>query len=84
MAMHSKTSHDRLDSIRARHWHHLALKSGGTPVWQAMVQLVRQADPALQRVRPLLPRDFPVTVWEPIEAGLRRHASLFLREADAA
>lgn len=84
MALRSKTSHDRLDSIRARHWRELALKTDGTPAWLAMVQLVRKAEPALDRVRPLLPRDFPAKVWEPIEAGVRRHASLFLREAEAA
>jgi len=84
MALRSKSSHDRLDSIRARHWHDLALKTGGTPIWQAMTQLVRQAEPALERVRPLLPRDFPAKVWESIEAGVRRRAALFLREAEAA
>jgi serine/threonine-protein kinase HipA len=84
MAMRSKSSHHRLDSIRARHWHDLALKTGGTLIWQAMVQLVRQAEPALERVRPLLPRDFPAKVWEAIEAGVRRHAALFLREAEVA
>jgi serine/threonine-protein kinase HipA len=83
MALRSKSAHDRLDSIRARHWRELALKTGGPQAWRAMVKLVQQATRALDSVGSRLDAQFPAKVWEPIEAGVRRHASLFMREAQA-
>ena len=82
MAVRSKSTHDRLDSIRARHWRELALRTGGPPIWQAMLAMVQRVPQALKRAHRQLPSDFPAKVWEPIEAGVQRHASLFMREAE--
>ncbi|MEO8155055.1 MAG: type II toxin-antitoxin system HipA family toxin [Rhizobacter sp.] len=82
MAMRSKGTHYRLDSIRARHWRELALRTGGPQAWEAMVRMVQQAARVLDSVGGRLDRDFPAKVWGPIEAGMRRHAALFMREAE--
>jgi len=82
MALHSKSTHYKLREIRVRHWMKLARDSGVPDAWDRMIQLVGNVEPALVRVQSLLPTDFPMSVWEPVHAGTRRHASQFFREVE--
>jgi serine/threonine-protein kinase HipA len=77
MALRSKNVHYALHGIEARHWHTLATKHGGPPVWQAMQTLVARVESAIDAVQPELPRGFPVRTWEPIVQGMRAQARRF-------
>lgn len=78
MALRSKNVHWHFHDIQARHWHGLALKSGGAPVWQAMQELVQRVVPALERIEGALPGDFPGRTWEAIAKGMRAQAAVFV------
>ena len=84
MALRSKSAHYKVARMEARHWQQLALETGGEAAWQAMQGTVEQVEPALGRVKGLLPANFPAHVWEAISAGLRRHADRFLHGRDRA
>jgi serine/threonine-protein kinase HipA len=77
MAVRSTNAHYRFDEIQIRHWHQLALKNGGPKVWDAMLQLVANADGALAIVEGLLPNDFPAHIWESISEGIRGRVERF-------
>ncbi len=78
MAMRSKNAHWRFYDIEPRHWHALAMKYGGPPVWAAMVHLVQRVAPALDQIAQTLPQDFPARTWETISQGMRSQATCFL------
>lgn len=75
--------HYRLRDIQARHWRRLA-ETSGPDTWPRMLALVDQVEPVLAAVGRTLPEGFPARVWEPIAAGMRRHANVFLRAVAAA
>lgn len=81
MALRSKNTHYEIHTIRARHWHDLAMKNGGPEVWEAMQGLVDRVAPALDAVEAQLPQGFPERIWEPISKGMRGQAEKFLAEA---
>ena len=81
MALRSKNTHYEIHTIRARHWHDLAMKNGGPLVWEAMQGLVDRVAPALDAVGAQLPHDFPERIWEPISKGMRTQAEKFLSDA---
>ena len=83
MALHSKNTHYRLHEIHARHWMALAQRCGVTGVWHQMIAMTLDVEAAFERVQALLPKDFPVRVWQAVRAGTLRHANQFLREAAA-
>jgi len=83
MALQSKNTHYEIHTIRARHWHGLAMKHGGPKVWEAMQGLVDRVIPALDAVEALLPQGFPPRIWEPISKGMRGQAEKFLSESAA-
>jgi len=75
MALRSKSAHYALHGIEARHWHALAARHGGPPVWQAMLALVSRVDHAIEAVK--LPQGFPPRTWEIIAKGMRSQARRF-------
>lgn len=81
MALRSRNAHYEIRTIRARHWHDLALRQGGPRVWRAMRELVERVAPALDRVGRELPKGFPERIRAPIFEGLRGQAALFLADA---
>ena len=78
MALRSKNAHWHFVDILPRHWHGLAMKHGGRPVWEAMVCLGERVEPALDRLARALPQDFPRRTWETISQGMRSQAARFL------
>ncbi len=78
MALRSKNVHRHFHDTLPRHWHALAMKYGGPPVWQAMVGLVQRVDPALEQIAQTLPHDFPPRTWDAISRGMRAQAARFL------
>lgn len=82
MALRSKNAHRHFVDILPRHWRALALKYGGPPVWEAMVQLVQRVNPALDQMVQTLPSDFPPRTWETISLGMRSQAERFLESLD--
>lgn len=74
--------HYRLRDIQPRHWQRLAA-TGGPGVWERMKAMVDRVDGALDAVAAALPAGFPERIWAPISAGMRRHAQLFRRSAEA-
>ena len=81
MALRSKNAHYEIHTIRARHWHDLAMRNGGPVVWEAMQGLVDGVAQALGAVEARLPKDFPARIWDPISKGMRSQAKKFLSEA---
>lgn len=81
MALRSRNTHYETHTIRARHWHDLAMKNGGPRVWEAMQGLVAGVAQALDTVEAQLPPGFPERIWEPISKGMRGQAEKFLAEA---
>lgn len=78
MVLRSKNVHKSYHTILARHWHQLALKSGGTAVWDAMVGLAESINESLDRVEARLPEDFPPRTWDAISEGMRGASEKFL------
>ena len=74
MALRAKSAHYKLETIQARHWHQLAMKHGGTTVWDAMQALVERVGPALIAVEAKLSRGFPGRTWDAISKGMRTQA----------
>lgn len=81
MALRSKNTHYQIHTIRARHWHDLAMRNGGSLLWKAMRSLVERVAPALDVVAARLPGDFPERIRGPIFEGMRGQATTFLSEA---
>ena len=77
LAIRSKSAHYLLGEIETRHWRQLALLTADEAAWSAMLQLVQEVEPALDRTSRRLPADFPAHVWETISTGMRRHARKF-------
>jgi serine/threonine-protein kinase HipA len=75
--------HYRLRDIQPRHWRRLA-DSCGPGVWARMQAMVESVDGVLEAVAQVLPAGFPASTWEPIAAGMRRHAQVFQRSMEAA
>jgi serine/threonine-protein kinase HipA len=84
MALRAKNTHYKLNEIRARHWMHLAQRSGVPGVWERMLEMTRSVDAALERIQALLPMDFPPHIWHTVQAGIKQHANQFMREAEPA
>nr|WP_157597782.1 MULTISPECIES: type II toxin-antitoxin system HipA family toxin [unclassified Rhizobacter] len=80
MALRSKNAHSKFGEIETRHWHQLAHVTAAD-LWVDMIAMVESVGPALDRVQAALPGEFPGRVWEPIAAGMRRHARKFLQTA---
>ena len=78
MALRSKNVHWHFYDTLPRHWHALAMKYGGPPVWEAMVRIVQLVDPALDHIVRTLPQDFPPRTWDAISQGMRAQAARFL------
>lgn len=78
-----RNQHYRLRDIQARHWRRLA-DAAGPGVWTRMIEMVVQVDAAVAEVEAELPAGFPGRTWGPTAAGLRRHATAFLRGVEAA
>jgi serine/threonine-protein kinase HipA len=77
MALRARNVHYALHTLQARHWHALAMKNGGPPVWRAMLGLVDQVESVLVTVESRLPPSFPEQTWEAMRTGLRSQARLF-------
>jgi serine/threonine-protein kinase HipA len=76
-----KNVHYRLREIQLRHWQRLAMTCD-PGMWGRMTALVAGVDEVLRAVETELPRNFPARTWEPIAAGMRRHAVQFLRASE--
>ena len=77
-----RSAHYRLRDIQARHWRRLAVTCGAG-VWERMLEMAGGVDGVLENVEQSLPGGFPARTWEPVAAGMRRHAQQFLRSAAA-
>ena len=78
MAVRSENMHYRLRDIQARHWQRLAVSSG-PDVWRRMTTMAESVGGMLIDLGARLPPQFPVKMWKDVAAGMRRHASQFLR-----
>jgi serine/threonine-protein kinase HipA len=76
-----QNAHYRLRDIQARHWQRLAATCA-PGAWARMLQMVDGVEVVLAGVELRLPQGFPARTWEPIAAGMRRHARQFLRSAE--
>lgn len=79
MALRSRNAHYRLADILPRHWKGLAQRTGVPGAFNAMVEMVHQVAPALERVESELPAHFPQALWARIRKGMFSHQAVFLR-----
>jgi serine/threonine-protein kinase HipA len=77
MALRGSRPYRHLHRIAVRHWRALAERTGLPHAFDAMQQLVANADTALTRLEGRLPADFPPLVWERIAAGVRAQVARF-------
>ena len=77
MAVRSKNTHYKLAEIQTRHWHELALRTGGDELWRVLNELVESVDAAVRTVEGRLPADFPAETANAIFAGARAQATAF-------
>ena len=78
MALTGRNKHYRLREIQTRHWQDLAMRVGGTALWQRMQAFVDSASAAVEAVAGLLPKDFPEKVITSIQAGVASQCRRFL------
>lgn len=83
MGVKAANLHDRLQDIQPRHWQRVATVAA-PEAWPRMLAMAARVDEALEAVGHELPVGFPMPVWEPVRAGTRRHAALFLDAASRA
>lgn len=83
MAIRAKNTHYRLSEIQARHWQHLAFKSGVEGAWEAMQEMVGRVEEALGAVENRLPATFPLQTAKAIFAGTRAQAKAFREQLAA-
>lgn len=68
MAVAGETRHYKLFDIQPRHWQALAMRIGGSPLWDRMQSLVEAAADAFGGIK--LPRGFPEVVISKIREGV--------------
>jgi serine/threonine-protein kinase HipA len=69
--------HRKLAEIQTRHWERLAKQSGLPEAFEAMIRISFEIEDVFDSVRPLLPQDFPMTLWDAIYAGTQAQAKSF-------
>lgn len=77
MAVRSKNAHCKLAEIHTRHWHELALRTGGDELWRALTTMVERVDATVQTVEGRLPANFPAETANAIFAGARAQVAAF-------
>lgn len=81
MILRSRNVHKYYYTIQARHWRALAMEHGGEMVWNDMLALAQNVRAALDRIKAILPGDFPERTWQKIATGMTIAADKFLAEA---
>lgn len=77
MGVRGKSMHRKLMEIQARHWAGLARKSGLPEAFDTMVKVSAGMEGIFEVVRPRLPADFPMKLWDAIYAGTLAQAKSF-------
>ncbi len=72
-----RTLERKLRKIATVHWKMLADQSGVPGMFQLMEQLVDRADRSFEQLAASLPSNFPESVWERIEKGVRSQCAKF-------
>jgi serine/threonine-protein kinase HipA len=81
MAVSGRRRHYKILEIQTRHWHALALRAGGSPLWNRMRELVESVSTVIERIQGKLPPDFPEQVISKIAIGMQKQAHQFLESA---
>ncbi len=76
-ALRAKNVHYPLHGQQPRHWHALAMQSGGMPVWARMLEQVARVGAALDAVEQHLPAGYPERTWLAISRGMRAQVATF-------
>jgi serine/threonine-protein kinase HipA len=76
MAVAGKNRHYKLVDIQPRHWQALAMRVGGSQLWDRMQSLAHTAPGAFDHIA--LPRGFPDVVISKIHQGVRDQSRKFL------
>ncbi|QRX83693.1 type II toxin-antitoxin system HipA family toxin [Glaciimonas sp. PAMC28666] len=77
MGVRGKSMHRKLVEIQARHWQGLAEKSGLPEAFETMIRISSEVGNIFEAVRPQLPPDFPMKLWDAIYAGTLAQAKSF-------
>ncbi|MDP3842578.1 MAG: type II toxin-antitoxin system HipA family toxin [Oxalobacteraceae bacterium] len=77
MGVRGKSMHRKLVEIKARHWAGLAQNSGLPEAFEAMISISSEIENVFESVRPRLPPDFPMKLWDAIYAGTQAQAKSF-------
>ncbi|KAF3999828.1 type II toxin-antitoxin system HipA family toxin [Glaciimonas immobilis] len=77
MGVRGKSMHRKMVEIQARHWQVLAQKSGLPEAFETMIRISSEVENIFEAVRPRLPPDFPMKLWDAIYAGTRAQAKSF-------
>lgn len=83
MGVRGKSMHRKLVGIKTRHWAGLAEKSGLPEAFEAMISISSGIENVFESVRPRLPPDFPMKLWDAIYTGTQAQANSFLEGLEA-
>jgi serine/threonine-protein kinase HipA len=77
MGVRGRSMHRKLVEIQTRHWAGLAKKSGLQLAFETMISISSQIENVFESIRPRLPPDFPMKLWDAIYAGTQTQAKSF-------
>lgn len=77
MGVRGKSMHRKLVEINTRHWAVLAQKSGLPQAFETMIRISAEIENVFESVRPRLPADFPMKLWDAIHAGTQAQVKSF-------
>jgi serine/threonine-protein kinase HipA len=77
MGIRGKNVHRKLVEINTRHWESLAKQSGLPEAFEVMIEISFEIKNVFDSVRPQLPQDFPMNLWDAIYAGTQEQAKSF-------
>lgn len=83
MGIHGKNMHRKLLEIQTRHWAAIAKKSGLPEAFEGMIGISFEVENMFESVRPLLPPDFPLKLWDAVYAGTKAQAKSFQKGLEA-
>lgn len=75
MAVRGTTNYYLIDKIQRRHWINQArqVSVGAEAAEQSIEEVIGSTDAVIEKVRPLLPEDFPLDLAEAIFSGMKSH-----------
>lgn len=77
MGIRGTNMHRKLAEVQTRHWEVLAKRAGLPDLFEEMISISREMSNIFDSVRPLLPDNFPIKLWDAVYTGTRAQVKIF-------